>query len=107
MDIVDKILGLKELGYSREEIDKLISPPEIETIVIPQEEDKSAEETKDEEPTNERDDETNNRLKSIEDTLKEIQTHNIKWSNLPEQEEKTELELVQEILGGFSKNGNE
>ena len=110
MDIVDKILSLKELGYSKEEIDRLMSPPEIETVVIKQDEEKPEETPKEEDQKEEvkQSDETNNRLSSIEETLKSIQANNIKWSNMPTvKEEKTELEIVNEILGGINTNGNE
>lgn len=111
MELIDKILGLKELGYSKAEIDALISG-------IKKEEEKQAPKEAeviynidDEEPiqkeTNVEENDTINRLKNIEETLKALQSNNIKWSNLPTQKEKTELEIVQEILGGSKNNGNE
>lgn len=113
--MIDKILKLHELGYSKEEIDSIINLGNVEKLPTidevfkeetPAEEPKEVEtpkivETKD-------DSETIERLKTIEDTLKGIQANNIKWSNMPTvTEEKSELEIVQEILGGIKPNGNE
>lgn len=110
MEIIDKILKLGDMGFSKDEIAKLVNPtklPEIEEIAVNQE--KPVEPVKEEPKMVEVKDnsETNERLKTIEDTLKNIQANNLKWSNMPTVEEKSELELVQEILGGIKPNGNE
>ena len=110
MEIIDKILKLGDMGFSKDEIAKLVNQtklPEIEEIAVNQE--KPAEPTKEEPKMVEVKDnsETNERLKTIEDTLKNIQANNLKWSNMPTVEEKSELDIVQEILGGIKPNGNE
>ena len=111
MELVDKILKLNELGYSKDEIDSLLKKEEvIEIDLVGKDEKPSEDKTVEEKPVEpevpQEKDETIERLSSIEETLKAIQANNVKWSNMPTVEEKTELELVQEILGGIKPNGN-
>lgn len=150
MELVDKMVKLGEMGFSKQEIAALLRTgyrigelevvmtgnpniglahdftinrakepnideniPSIEEVSIPKiNEEKPAEEPKEVETPKivetKDDSETIERLKTIEDTLKGIQANNIKWSNMPTvTEEKSELEIVQEILGGIKPNGNE
>ena len=110
MDLIDKILSLKELGYSKEEIDSMLKgvrnfeEKEVATEKVDTEKEEEVEKPIVEEVNTS---ETNDRLKNIEDTLKAIQANNVKWSSMPVEEDKTELDIVQEILGGLSQDGNE
>lgn len=106
MNLLDKILKLNDLGYSKAEIDALLAIPEKEEVIDIEdavqviEPEVKIEEAKEDDPTIAR-------LTSIEETLKAMQKENIMKSNMPTVEEKTELEIVQEILGGIKPNGNE
>lgn len=114
MELVDKILKLNELGYSKDEIDSLLKKEDVVEIdLLGKDEKPSEDKTVEEKPveqvapqTTVDNDETVKRLTAIEESLKAMQANNVKWSSMPTVEEKTELDIVKEILGGYD-NGNE
>lgn len=120
MEKIDKILKLADLGYSRVEIEKLLGDVREaaketvddgggQMIDILAEEKTVETPIDDAAPKDERISNLETSLQSIEETLKNIQSQNVRWSNMPDSvaKPKTELEIVQDILGGFKRNGNE
>lgn len=115
---VDKILRLADLGYSRVEIEQLLAEPKPEKEGLidllatekPAETEEKAEKADEKEPVQQPDARIGaleGKLESIDSTLKAIQSQNIRWSTMPTTPERTELDIVQEILGGIKNNGNE
>lgn len=122
---VDKILRLADLGYSRLEIEQLLAEPKPEKEglidLLATEKPEKAEEKAEKEPVQQptpsvptqgevpksNDSELEKKLEGIESTLKAIQAQNVRWSNMPEVKETTEFDVVNQILGGISNNGNE
>lgn len=125
---IEKILRLADLGYSRLEIEQLLAEKEEKSAekeglidLLATEKPEKTEEKPEKEPvptpeprvgTHEEgaqnsDSELAKKLEGIESTLKAIQSQNVRWSNMPETKETTEFDVVNQILGGISNNGNE
>ena len=123
---IETILKLADLGYSRVEIEKMMAenaekPTEKEGLIdlLATEKPEKTEEKPEKEPVHQptprvptQEEGVKNpleeKLAGIEATLKAIQSQNLRWSSMPEgaTKEKTNVEIVQEILGGLN-NGNE